>query len=211
MGIEEELNTEESKVVTPLEFFCMVAKEFYHEKQPIVPVRISEAGDGINARLRNLGFIQIKDEKYELYLEVPDFIMAKENKYYHFGKCDLGVLMRFQKGEAMIESPPRVINAPYAHPLVSSSGFLAFGDTSRWEYINVKFSDWRPLDEEFAWKTAAVMIEGKMLIERSYLSGNNLYPFTCIESYPPIATTRKNAECYAQAHNIPNHRVIVNG
>ncbi|AJF61956.1 TPA: hypothetical protein HA239_02650 [Candidatus Woesearchaeota archaeon] len=163
-------------------------------------------GDG-SIKVRKLGM-----DEYMVLLSVPPYIIEKDSRYYYFREAELGMPVRSDGHRVMVLEPPRVLNVPYKHPFVYTSGKICYGNFD-WSKNHLKFSQWYSLSagrgEKLAKGIAEMIRRGKILLERGYVG--NPIPVNLISNCDcKIAEDSVNAGFYALNNDISPDRIIKN-
>jgi hypothetical protein len=125
----------------------------------------------INSRKRGrFSFIKKSDSRYTLLVDVPPYIMEKDQRYYVFDENKIETNLIYQNNLVQIESKPDVLHRPYLHPFVftDKSRGLCYGDFNPGSIVS--FS--RPYTLNFpnlAFNIARVIKEGTKLLTSSYV------------------------------------------
>jgi hypothetical protein len=151
-------------------------------------------------------------KQYQVSSVVPDFLIQKNKKYYHFEKAVIGTDVEIGPGGMKILAGTKVFNVPYPHPFVYSDGKICYGPLFDWSRdMKISFSKNYPLDnlKKLGTMLGAMLIRAQNSLEASYI-GRSLTPVHNISNFKSIANSRYEAEWYAMARLIPVTRIFDN-
>jgi len=172
-------------------------------------------GMSIEEMMNYLGVSSANSEGfYWLKTHIDDFIIQKDERYYHFHRTDIGTPLSIQEGTVAIQNPARVIDDEhYEHPFVFSDNRICYGSMSWVDEHGVRFKERNPIQDmaQISRMMATTLRVGKRVLERGYsISSENINPVHQLSEFPYIAKTRFWARRYARKHKIPYERIIGN-
>lgn len=171
-----------------------------------------ESGKSPESLIRWLG-IQYKktgSSDYKVWVHIPDFMMGKNNEYYHFMAVDLWMPLEVNSKSVRIKEAPRVAQGGYTHPFVYCDGTICFGDLSWGPDLDISFKAYYPLSDigNAAGKIVTVLRQGKMSIEEGYVGDPTAVHD--ITQFNAVAYGGDHAERYARQNGIDRHRIFEN-
>ena len=117
-----------------------------------------------------------KSQYYEVYADIPEFILKHENKYYLFDKIRISIDVKFNGDSAILVKKPYVPDdfMPYNHPFVYHDGDICLGNgnyiNGRLEELNIYFNTSYNLNEHDVSRRIAVSLDqAKQVILDGYV------------------------------------------
>ncbi|MBI4440380.1 hypothetical protein HY638_05395 [Candidatus Woesearchaeota archaeon] len=175
--------------------------------------QISNAVNSFNAgsvqgdRWGEIGFRKIRENEYQVSLDIMPYIIEKQDRYFFFDGVKIGIVITAVNNGIMIDGPPKVLNMPYRHPFVHDGGIMCWGEF-KWE-TKLHFNQFYELSHRkaVAKMVAYVLLKGKLNLESGHVGRpiSELGDLGC-----QIADNRAAAERHALSRGIPKGRIIDN-
>ncbi|MFH1406053.1 MAG: hypothetical protein ABIG52_02440 [Nanoarchaeota archaeon] len=166
-----------------------------------------------NENEEKINYLKKDRNRHTALLEIPPYIIQKNNNYYLFGKTELGLEISLKEGKAVIKEKPDIYSRPYQHPFVwdKESLGICYGDLD-WNKI-IDFGEAYELNTDLAFRIAKMLKQGARVLTKAYLgkAGQDFIPVKRIEDCGfLIAESYREAKKYARKNNLPLKRIFDN-
>ncbi len=126
-----------------------------------------------------VGFKNIDNNNYEIFLNLPKYIIEFKGEYYLFPAVRIGTRIIVGQNILSIKDYCSVLEGKrYHHPFVYSDNIICHGDNLRWNKLGVNFGDYNFSElkqHNIAGQIALILNEGKRVLTSSYF-GNFVSP-----------------------------------
>jgi len=227
MDLDELVKDYSSRLKGEIEGIAISHGEKFQEQIKTINDRLSKCKEEIG-RVENLkgikkmgsvGYQKLDANDYLFFAEIEPFILGKDGVYYAFHennqegskKIRIGSRVTIDADSLCIHNKPKVIDIPYFHPFVHSSGDICYADGSRWSYYGIKFTPhkYKHSDQGIARKMAYLLWEGTYAIVDGVI-GSRVGPVHNLSRFNVIAKSEQEAIQYARQNNIDEKRIFNN-
>ena len=123
---------------------------------------------------------KISSNKYSISIDLEDYILKKNDRYFKFDKVTIGLDILFDKESIQFLRATKIkLGKKYDNPFVFNDNSICYGGGLRWRLVGVDFGKKYSIktDEEknnAAWKTCLVLTEGAKVLHEVH--GDQVIP-----------------------------------